>query len=557
MNIDHINVTFALCATVLYAQAYAQTPPDAGRLMQEQERGRVTLPARDLPLPTLEEPPRPALSAADGLRVRVTEFRFSRNSAFSQTQLNPLLSDLSGKELGLAELNAAADRITAYYRAHGFLVARAYLPAQDIKDGVVEITVLEGRLGKLSIDNQSAVATSAIQPYFADLREGSAIAGAPLERGLLLVNNLPGVDVQSTLRPGASVGTTDLDIRVAGQQRMDASLSVDNFGNHFTGDWRLGGQFTLNSPLGRGDALSLRAYTSGARYRYGRLAYQLPVGGNGLQFGGAWSSMSYRVGEDFADLGAHGRADVGSLYALYPIVRSRSTNVTVQADYDHKSLDDLVDSAFVNANKRLDVFILGMSGDHVDDLAGGGLNTWSVTYTGGQLGLDSASLALDAAGHGSAGHYDKLSASASRLQRLAVPGDAWSLWVQLSGQWASKNLDSSEKFALGGPRSVRAYPQGEAPLDDGWLGSIELRYAFSAAWQVTGFFDAGGGRVNHSALATDGQNTRTISGAGLSASYSLPGALNIEAALAWRTGSAPTSERDRNPRLWVSLIKSL
>jgi len=544
----------ALCATALCVQAFAQTPPDAGRLIQEQERSRLPQAARSVPLPTLQEPPRPALQAAPGLRVRVTAFRFSRNSAFTDVQLSPLLADLAGKELTLPELNAAADRITAHYRANGYFVACAYLPAQDINEGVVEITVLEGRLGKLTIDNRSLVADSALQFYFADLSEGSAIAGTSLERGLLLVNNLPGVDVQSTLRPGASVGATDLDIHIEGQQRLATVLSVDNYGNRFTGAWRLGGQFTVNSPLARGDALSLRAYRAGEGYRYGRLAYQLPVGGSGLQLGVATSTMRYRLGGDFADLGAHGSADIGSVYALYPLLRSRVTNVNIQLDYDHKSLDDLVDSSLLSARKSIDVAIVGLSGDHADELGGGGLNSWSLSYTGGQLHLDTENQALDAAGHRTAGHYDKLNLWASRLQRL--PGDGWSLAVQVSGQLAGNNLDSSEKFALGGPKAVRAYPQGEAPVDDGWLASAELRYALAGAWQVSGFYDVGGGRTNHDPLAADLQNARTIAGAGLGVSYVQPGNLSVEATVAWRTRQAPTSDRDRTPRIWAGLTKS-
>jgi len=524
--------------------------------MQDQEGDRSPQPARNPPLPALDDTPRPAMQAPQGLRVRVGAWRFDRNNAIPDAELAALLADLVGKELDLAALNAAAERITRHYRARGFFVARAYLPAQEIKNGTVEIAVLEGRLGKVSIDNGSMVASSAIAHYFADLREGSAIVGPDLERGLLLVNGLPGVDVQSTLRPGASVGTTDLDVRVSGQRQLDTSLSVDDYGNRFTGAWRFGGQVTLNSPLARGDALSVRAYASGEGYRYGRLAYQSPVGGSGLQLGGALSTMRYQVGEDFADLGAHGKADIASIYAFYPVVRSRLANVKIQTDVDHKSLDDFVDSALVRSNKRLDVFMLGLSGDLTDELGGGGLNVWSVTYTSGHLGMDSASRALDAAGHDTGGRYDKLSFAASRLQRLGIADDRWSLMLQISGQSARKNLDSSEKFAVGGPKGVRAYPQGESPVDDGWLGSVELRCNVTEAWQVASFFDAGGGRANHSALATDLQNSRTVSGAGLSARFAQPGALSIEATLAWRTGPAPTSDRDRNPRVWVSLVKS-
>ena len=81
----------------------------------------------------------------------------------------------------------------------------------------------------------------------------------------------------------------------------------------------------------------------------------------------------------------------------------------------------------------------------------------------------------------------------SFLQKL--PG-ALSLWASLSGQMAQKNLDSSEKFILGGPNGVRAYSGSEGSGDDGWLGTLEVRYDMPGGTalgqaQLFGFYDTG------------------------------------------------------------------
>ena len=103
-----------MCVTTL--QAMAQAAPDTGRLMQHQERLRLPEPARRVPLPTLDEPVPPLLQAAAELRVRLTGFRFSRNTLFSAATLAKPLADLIGQELSLADLKYAAARITACYR---------------------------------------------------------------------------------------------------------------------------------------------------------------------------------------------------------------------------------------------------------------------------------------------------------------------------------------------------------------------------------------------------------------------------------------------------------
>jgi hemolysin activation/secretion protein len=125
----------------------------------------------------------------------------------------------------------------------------------------------------------------------------------------------------------------------------------------------------------------------------------------------------------------------------------------------------------------------------------------------------------------------------------------------LSGQLASKNLNSSEKFSLGGVNGVRAYPQGEASGDQAWMTNLEIRHNFDPTIQGLMFYDAGSVKINKFQFSTS-DNTRHLAGAGLGANTSLFGA-QLKAYLAWRTSSSlPNSEPvtlKRNPRLWLQL----
>ena len=527
--------------------------------MENQDRARWPAPLGRVPLPALPEPARASAADDDGARVHVRAFRFSDNTAIDGASLAVHLDDLVGRELSLKELNAAADRITALYRRRGFLLATAYLPAQDIADGVVRIALLEGRLGKVKLDNRSRVSESALLPLLSALTPGTPLSSDELERSLLLVKGLAGVEVQSTLTPGASTGSADLDIRVDGLERSSASLSLDNYGNRFSAEWRAGAAWALNNPLALGDVLSLRLSSGGAPFGYGRLAYQLPLGGRGLQAGAAWSAMRYRLGQDFAALQARGDASIASAYALYPLMRSRSTNLTLQGNLEHKRLNDRSDSTQTRSSKTLELLTLGISGDRADALGGGGFSTASLSYISGHLQLDSEAQALDSEGHRSAGRYGKWSWQLARQQALPSSSAAWSLLAQFSGQYSAngKNLDSSEKFGLGGAQGVRAYPQGEASCDDAWLASLELRYSAAPTLQLSAFADAAAGRLNHAPLATDRRNAQRLSGLGLGANFKLPQGLVWTSSLAWRSGSLPQSDRDRSPRFWTGLQQSI
>ncbi|MDW3715484.1 MULTISPECIES: ShlB/FhaC/HecB family hemolysin secretion/activation protein [unclassified Pseudomonas] len=541
-------VAFALslAQTALAAQA-----PDAGQILENIKAPLTLPPATDGVLPEAA-PARPALSLPSDVKLQIKAFRITGAREFSEAHLLALLADSTDRELSLAQLQGLAERITAHYREQGYLLARAYLPAQDIKGGLLTIAVLEGRLGKVRLDNRSLLNDATAQRQLDDLHPGDAVQAAALERSLLLLNELPGAEVHSTLKPGASVGLTDLDVSLGAGPRVAGSLEADNFDNRYTGSERLGGNLAINSPTGLGDSLSLRGLTSGAGMNYGRLAYQLPLGPQATQVGLAWSEMRYELGEDFASLDAHGKASIASVYALQPLLRSRQARLDGQLSYERKRLEDRVDATDTTLDKTLDVWSLGLSGSHQDSLLGGGAMQYGASLVAGNLELDAASDALDDAGLDTRGHYAKLAFQLTRLQRLT---DRFSLQLRASGQRAAKNLDSSEKLSLGGAYAVRAYPQGEAAADDAWLANLELRYALAPAWQLFGFYDAGGGRISHRPVAGTADNRRTLSGAGVGVSLALPAAINLQAFAAWRTGSQPTSDDDRSPRLWLQTTK--
>ncbi|WP_236234725.1 ShlB/FhaC/HecB family hemolysin secretion/activation protein [Pseudomonas tohonis] len=548
----HTACSGAVAFALSLAQAtLAAQAPDAGQILENIKAPLTLPPATEGVLPEAA-PARPALSLPSDVKLQIKAFRITGAREFSEAHLLALLADSTDRELSLAQLQGLAERITAHYREQGYLLARAYLPAQDIKDGLLTIAVLEGRLGKVRLDNRSLLNDATAQRQLDDLHPGDAVQAAALERSLLLLNELPGAEVHSTLKPGASVGLTDLDVSLGAGPRVAGSLEADNFDNRYTGSERLGGNLAINSPTGLGDTLSLRGLTSGAGMNYGRLAYQLPLGPQATQVGLAWSEMRYELGEDFASLDAHGKASIASAYALQPLLRSRQARLDGQLSYERKRLEDQVDATDTTLDKTLDVWSLGLSGSHQDSLLGGGAMQYGASLVAGNLELDAASDALDAAGLDTRGHYAKLAFQLTRLQRLT---DRLSLQLRASGQRAAKNLDSSEKLSLGGAYAVRAYPQGEAAADDAWLANLELRYAPAPAWQLFGFYDAGGGRISHRPVAGTADNRRTLSGAGVGVSLALPAAINLQAFAAWRTGSQPTSDDDRSPRLWLQTTK--
>lgn len=547
-----------LLLTTLLALAQgvaAQQPPTGGSLAVP-----TAPPApRAEPEIRIEQRTTAPAPGADQTRILVRTLRVSGAQVFAEADLLALTGFVPGTELNLADLQAMAARITAHYRSHGYFVAQAYLPAQDIRDQAVTIAVAEGRLGAVRLRNQSNLSDLVAHSALAGLEPGDVIATEPLETRLLLLSDLPGVKVDSTLVPGATAGTSDLLVDVTPGQRVTGSIDADNAGNRYTGAYRLGATVNVNNPLGLGDVASLRVLTSGSGLKYGRISYQVQAGRG--QVGIAYSHLDYELGKEFAGLGAHGTAQIASVFGRYPVLRTRNNNLYLQLAFDAKRFDDRIDAIPAATERESRVLMASVFGDHRDSLGGGGVSSYFLTWSTGELDIQTpAARALDDATARSNGHFDKLSFAAMRAQRLG--GGPFSLYAGISGQLASKNLDVSEKMSLGGMNGVRAFPEGEAYADEGYLLTLEGRMdlpplpeGVPGTMQLVAFADTGTVTMNKNPWAP-GDNRRTLSGAGVGLNWGEPGNFLVRAFYARKLGSETAlSAPDKSGRFWVQLVK--
>lgn len=540
----------AVNGLLISSVALAQVVPDAGTFIREIETTPTmesTAEKREITMPQIEAD---TPVASGGLEVQVDSFRVTGAETFSANTLEALVADLAGDALTLGELQQAAARITSYYRERGYFLSRAYLPEQDVSGGVITIAVLEGRLGQVRLDNQSRVRDSVVQRPLRDIKPGQMLKAEDLETPLLRLSDINGVEVNTTLVPGETVGTSDLHITAARTPLVSGTIELDNFGNKYTGEYRLGGSLRVNSPFGMGDRFDLRAMGSDESHQFFRAQYVIPVGPWATELGGAYSDMDYELAGEFEDIGATGNAQITTAFARQSLVRTRALNVEVQLQYDSKELEDKIAAFGSRSDKDSELYTLTLAGDMRDGFGGGGMTRASLAYTMGDLTINSyLDRVIDSVTAETAGSFHRWTPSIMRLQNL---GGNWSLHAQIHGQVASKNLDSSEKFSLGGAYAVRAYPQGEATGDQGWLTNVEVRYDVNAQWQVFGLVDHGEVKRNKNPWdATD--NDRTLSGAGLGVRWRLNG-FHINGTLATPIGSEDSTIDDRDPRAWVQAI---
>jgi hemolysin activation/secretion protein len=548
------SLTIAILA--LSQGVFAVEPPSAGS--QIHQIPPAPIPQKEVPKLEFRQTGAPNVQGADNVKVVVKKLKITGAEVYSEHDLLAVTEFKPGSELNLSDLRGMASKIADYYHQNGFFVAQAYLPAQDIKDGVITIVVIDGKYGKITVRNQTNLSDNQANRVLDGLKSGDFIESAPLENRLLLLSDLPGVKVKSTLVPGASVGASDLIVDVTPGQRITGSIDADNAGNYYTGRNRIGATVNLNNPAGQGDVASLRVLTSGEGMNYARASYQMQFGK--ATAGVAYSHLEYKLGHEFEYLRANGTADIASIYASYPLIRSRNTNLYAGLAFDAKKFQDNLDAIPSTTDKKSQVLMASLYGNHRDNIGGGGVSAYSATLHAGKLDIETPSARIfDASTAQSNGHFNKLSFSASRLQQVS---DSISLSAAIHGQIASKNLDVSEKMELGGMYAVRAYPEGEAYADQGYVLNLEARMQLPRLYdhmpgqlQLIGFVDTGSVMTNKNPWSP-GDNRRTLSGAGVGINWFEANNFMVRAYYAHKLGNEKAeSATDSSGRFWIQGVK--
>ena len=416
---------------------------------------------------------------AEELRLDVKAYSVDNKApAELRAALPRLTAAFVGAGKGFEDLAGAAAEVTRYLqRELGYYLAYAYVPEQDAAGGVIQLAVLEGRLDRVELNWREGlpVDREVVQAYLDRLPRGEVLKVRDIERVVFLLNDLRGLTARFELRPGSTPGTATLVVTPSAEKRTTGKLETDANGTQALGLYRVSGLLQVNSPLGRGDGLTLNALASSTGgLAFALVGYNTPLGSDGFKLGASLSGVKYQLDKTAFPLDLHGTAATANIYGLYPVVRARNLNLFTLLSLEHKSYDDRnINSA---AKRSVQVATWGATGDFRDGLLGGAVNTYELNLVSGQvkpLQGSTPSLEDDA-------RFTKLTCAYSRLQDL-VTGRAL-LYFSLRGQQAANNLDTTEQFRLGGPDAVRAFASGEGTGDSGVVGSLELRWLPPEEW---------------------------------------------------------------------------
>ena len=539
-----LTVGIALALPGLPALAQQTQVPDVDATLRQQlelERQRK-LPAAKPPAPASSAP---ASRAPAGPTILVKRFTFEGNERYTAAQLEPVVAGYLNRRVSLADLEVAAADLARYYRAAGW-VARVVVPPQKVDEGVVRFKVTEGVLGATRFSTSTDTAALPVKPTVivgnvqSRQAPGDKMNIPAVERGLLLADDLPGVAVAGSQVTGKKEGETDILLEVNHKGSYFGEVSLDNLGSRSTGQERAMLRLGANSPLGLGDQFD--ALFQLTRYmQYLRLAGSVPLGADGLKLSANASRLHYKVGTpEFAALEPRGNSSSLGADLLYPVIRTASRNLYLDLAVERKRPYNTATTGVVS-DYDISNLLLKIDGNLFDSIGAGGITALNLTQVFGRVNLNdspAAYVAGDALTAQVAGRFRALRGRLTRTQRIDAD---WTLVAVLSGQHANKNLDSAEKFYLGGPYGVRAYPANEAGGSKGLMFNADLRWRIpdtgQFGYELSAFYDWG--RISNGYVTVPLPGRYSLRGYGMGLSLQAPHGVRLSAMVARRIGSNP------------------
>ena len=460
----------------------------------------------------------------------------------------------------IGQLQEAANAVTEYYRRAGFILAQAFVPAQEVSEGEVVIEVIEGTLENVVAEGNEAYSEDILARPFEDLID-APVTAAGVESGILTLSDYPGLSVFGVFQPGDRVGSSDLVLRVQDEDPYTVNLRYDNHGTRFTGERRAYADFTWNNMSGAGDraTVALMQQYDPRNAFFGSVEYERPVWLPGMTVGARYSVNPFDVGAELKQVDLSGKSKTLEVWTRGSFLRSRDENVYGQLGLTRKQGTTSIDSSDVftddiaYASAELDYDLIDGETRSIS-FASIGVDYGLGNSLGGQGREEAARQAVPPSrvtpgGKFASNDFWKIRGSYSRLQTLT---DTQTLLVRLEGQHSPSLLTSLEQFSIGGPTSVRAYPVSEHLVDTGAFASLEWSMnvpgmlgfgdepAFAGrtwgeVFRLSFFSDWAWGQINEP-TAVDEQ-TASFMGVGAGVSFSLPGEFTSRVQVARPVGS--------------------
>lgn len=421
-----------------------------------------------------------AAAAAAKIKFKLTKIILEGNKVFTEKQLKTVYEKQLNKTISILDLQNLVQGITNFYRNNGYIISRAILPPQHVKNGVVKVKIIEGFIAKVDVKGNFQGTYCLLKAYGSRIVQNRPTEIDVLEHYLRVANEIPGLDVKSVLEPSKkTVGAADMTL-VAEHNMYNLYTSYDNYGTRYLGPNQASVGGLVNSLFMSGDitSISLLRTSRAKELRFYNIMYEFAVGCDGLRIGLNLNRSFTVPGLDLAPLETVGDAIIKSIRFTYPLIRARDEDLTLDGSFDW-------------TDSKVNVFSERLYLDHIRTLKFGGLYDFADQYQGSNTivlhiheGLKPFGATKDRfspfiSRFGANGQFTKFTGSYGRLQQIY---DKFSGFFYISGQYSFTPLLATEEYFFGGSQLGRGYNPAEILGDRGAASSLELRYDLAPDW---------------------------------------------------------------------------
>jgi len=435
------------------------------------------------------------------IKILVKDFKFDGNLYYSNEELEEVIKEAVNKELVYDQLINVTRAISNHYKANGFL-ATAFLPPQDINDGVIKIKITEAVLGTIIFDVEEEeklnISKENIRLKLLYKIEDSGVLNIDqLDKNVRNLNKIPGINALAELEEGKNFGETNVKVTAINTETIFGNTLVDNNGSRSSGYNKITNTINIDGLFNMGDRLAFTNVLSGDHYvkdnheesNYYAVSSTMPVGYNGMLATLRVSKMEYKLSAPFDSTKPSGYSSEYNLSLNRPLIVSPNFNLNTSFSLgNNKYVNDL--GTGNNSDKDVLKSIFNLGFDSRDKRLGGGINygSFALSLAKNDLTDNSSNYDTDQSTSDNNGRNFKGTLNLNRMQKLT---DKTNLLVKFNGQLAADNLDGADQFSLGGPNAVRAYPSSEAAGDAGFVASLELKRNIFKNLESTLFYDYG------------------------------------------------------------------
>ena len=453
------------------------------------------------------------------LKILVKDFKFDGNLYYSNEELEEVIKEAVNKELVYDQLINVTRAISNHYKANGFL-ATAFLPPQDINDGVIKIKITEAVLGTIIFDVEEEeklnISKENIRLKLLYKIEDSGVLNIDqLDKNVRNLNKIPGINALAELEEGKNFGETNVKVTAINTETIFGNTLVDNNGSRSSGYNKITNTINIDGLFNMGDRLAFTNVLSGDHHvkdnheesNYYAVSSTMPVGYNGMLATLRVSKMEYKLSAPFDSTKPSGYSSEYNLSLNRPLIVSPNFNLNTSFSLGNNIyVNDL--GTGNNSDKDVLKSIFNLGFDSRDERLGGGINygSFALSLAKNDLTDNLSNYETDQSTSDNNGRNFKGTLNLNRMQKLT---DKTNLLVKFNGQLAADNLDGADQFSLGGPNAVRAYPSSEAAGDAGFVASLELKRNLFKNLESTLFYDYGKIKL-HKSLWNDWNSTNKL-----------------------------------------------